>query len=43
LSNLADAADAIGFPLCASLAVVEASSGQVLEELNFPTGASGAV
>jgi hypothetical protein len=39
-TNLATAADAVGIPLCASLAVVDAATGQLLDERVFPTGVS---
>lgn len=41
-TNLATAADAVGIPLCASLAVVDASSGHLLDQRVFPTGAVAA-
>lgn len=37
-TNLAKAADAVGIPLCASLAVVDLATGEVVQSQDFHTG-----
>lgn len=39
LANLAAAADAVGVPLCVSLAVVDPSTGEASNSKEFHTGA----
>ncbi|EFN53370.1 hypothetical protein CHLNCDRAFT_137132 [Chlorella variabilis] len=40
-TNLAEAADAVGIPLCASAAVIDPTTGELLQEEFFHTGAAG--
>jgi hypothetical protein len=37
-TNLAVAANSVGIPLCASVALIDAATGTLLEQRDFPTG-----